>query len=78
MTNIQEGLVIVKVRKILKFFFFLRGQQGSSLPIFFVFSLYEEGYNMYRLQGSQSQKAEKGNALREILTPTSKGFSAWL
>jgi hypothetical protein len=56
----------------------LKGQQGSSLPFFFVFSLYEEGYNMYRLQGSQSQKAEKGNALCEILTPTSKGIPDFL
>jgi hypothetical protein len=37
MTNIQEGLVIVKVRKILKFFF---ERPARKLPTYFFFCIF--------------------------------------
>jgi hypothetical protein len=54
----------------------LTGSAGKFPTYFCVFSnKFEKEYNIYSLQGSQSQKAKR-STLREILTPTNKGVSS--
>ena len=67
--SISHRSLRIRLSTILLVHFFLKGRRGNPYLFFGILYLMVKEYNIYRLQGSRSQREKAKQTFGEILTP---------